>query len=120
MSIDNALLWLRTLHATAVAAVVAIGIYVYVPPFVPVFASMGADIPVSGRLLVASYPFAFLLPLAALAAESRLGPQSRWRRLLVPSAYAAAIAIICFVVLALYVPVFELSAATVVPAQVGL
>jgi type II secretory pathway component PulF len=98
---------------TAVAAVVATGIYVYVPPFVPVFASLGPDIPISGRILVASYPFAFLLPLAAAGCGIFLNPESSWRRLLAPLTYIVCIAVIVFVVLALYVPVFELSAAQV-------
>lgn len=102
--------WVDTAHATAVAAVVATGIYVYVPPFVPVFASFGPDIPISGRMLVASYPFAFLLPLAAAASGIFLNPKLLLRRFLVPLTYVVVIAVACFVVLALYAPVFALSA----------
>ena len=108
---DSAMRWFRTAHATAVAAVVAAGIYVYVPPFVPVFASLGPDIPMPGRLLVVSYPFAFLLPLATAASGIFLNSISPWRRLLVPLTYIVGIGVILIVVLALYVPVFELSAA---------
>ena len=106
--------WFRTAHATGVAAVVAAGIYVCVPPFVPVFASLGPDIPMSGRMLVASYPFAFLLPLAAATCGIFLSPKSSWRRLLVPLTYIEGIGVALFVVLALYVPVFEISAAQAV------
>jgi type II secretory pathway component PulF len=110
MSSGDTVRWLRTIHATAVAAVVAAGIYIYVPPFAPVFAAFGPDIPLSARFLMVSYPFAFLLPLAAFASGLRVDPSSRWRRLFVPSTYVAAIAVIAFVVWALYAPVFELSA----------
>jgi hypothetical protein len=111
MSGDRITRWLPTAHATAVAAAVATGIYVSVPPFVPVFASLGPDLPISGRILAAGYPFAFLLPLATAASGIFLNPNSPWRRLLVPLTYVAGIGVIFFVVLALYVPVFELSAA---------
>jgi hypothetical protein len=63
----------------------------------------------AGRILIASYPFAFLLPLAAAAAGSLLAARSRWQTLLVPLTYVIALAIICLVALVLYVPVFELS-----------
>ena len=108
---DSTTPWFRTAHATAVAAVVAIGIYVYVPPFIPVFASLGPDIPISGRVLVATYPFAFLLPLAVAASGTFLNPRSPWRKLLVPLTYIVSLGVLFLVVLALYVPVFELSAA---------
>jgi len=85
-----------------------VGIYVYVPPFVPVFAAMGPDLPLSGRVLVASYPFAFVLPLAAAASAMWLAG-SRWSKLLVPLTYVIALGIVCLVALVLYVPVFELS-----------
>ncbi|HEY3078047.1 MAG TPA: hypothetical protein VGJ74_22965 [Burkholderiales bacterium] len=62
-----------------------------------------------GRILLASYPFAFVLPLATAAAGSLLGAGSQWRRLLVPLTYVIALAIICLVALVVYVPVFELS-----------
>ena len=89
---------------------VATGIYVYVPPFVPVFASIGPDVPISGRVLVATYPFAFLLPLAVAASGTFLNPASPWRKLLVPLTYIVSLGVLFLVVLALYVPVFELSA----------
>jgi hypothetical protein len=105
----NTVRWLRTSHATAIAAVVAAGIYIYVPPFAPVFAAWGDDIPMSARLLMASYPFAFVLPLAAFVSGLRLDAKSRWRWFFVPSTYLAAIAVVAFVVWALYAPAFELS-----------
>jgi hypothetical protein len=110
MSNGDTVRWLRTIHATAVATVVAAGIYIYVPPFGPVFAAFGSDLPMSARLLMASYPFAFVLPLAVFASGLRIEPHSRWRWFYVPSTYVAAIAVVAFVVWALYAPVFELSA----------
>src|SRR6267142_2223308 len=96
--------------AQVVAAVVAAGIYAFVPPFVPVLASLGPDIPASGRILVAGYPFAFVLPLATAAAGSLLGAAgSRWQRLLVPLTYVIALALVCIVAMVLYVAVYELS-----------
>jgi len=90
--------------------VVAAGIYAFVPPFVPVLASLGPDIPASGRILVAGYPFAFVLPLATAAAGSLLGAAgSRWQRLLVPLTYVIALALVCIVAMVLYVAVYELS-----------
>src|SRR5206468_12281280 len=95
---DSTMQWSRTAHATAVAAVVATAIYVYVPPFVPVFASLGPDIPISGRVLVATYPFAFLLPLAAAAFGTVLNSRSAWRKLLVPLTYIVGLGVMVFVV----------------------
>ena len=97
-----------TIHATAVAGVVAVVVYVLVPPFVPVLARLGADMPPSARTLVAAYPFAIVLPLAALAAGTLLGARPAGR-LLVPLAYAIGGGVLCFLLLALQVPMFELS-----------
>ena len=100
---------IQTAHATAVGIVVATGIYIVVPPFVPVIAAMAPDVPTSARMLAAGYPFAFVLPLAAAALGIALKPESRGRRLLVPLTYVVGVAVAGFVALALYVAFFELS-----------
>jgi hypothetical protein len=69
---------------------------------------MGPDLPLSGRILTASYPFAFVLPLAAAAAGWR-ADGSRRRRLLVAVTYLIALGLTCWVALVLWVPMFELS-----------
>jgi type II secretory pathway component PulF len=84
----------------AVAAIV----YVLVPPFVPVLARLGNEMPVSARILIATYPFAIVLPILVAG----IGAMTRWR-LLVPIAYVVAAGIGVFLLLALYVPMFELS-----------
>ena len=61
--------------------------------------------PLSARILVAAYPFAIVLPLAT-AAAGFLRPGTR---LLVPIAYLVAAGVGAFLLLALYVPMFELS-----------
>ena len=84
---------------------VAAIIYVLVPPFVPVLARLGDEMPLSARILLSAYPFAGVLPLATAAAGF-------WRphaRLLVPLAYVVGGGVLVFLLLALYVPLFELS-----------
>ena len=100
---------LRALHATTVAAIVTAAIYLYVPRFEPVFAPLGSDLPLSARILMSSYPFAFLLPVAAVAAALLPSPSSRWLKLIVPSAYVIGLALVAFVAWASYAPVFMLS-----------
>ena len=82
---------------------VAAIVYGLVPPFVPVLTRLGPDMPLSARILIAAYPFAVVLPLAtAVAGFFDL-------RLLVPLAYVLGAAVLVFLLLALYVPMFELS-----------
>ena len=84
---------------------VAVVVYVLVPPFVPVLARLGDDMPLSARILLSAYPFAAVLPAATAAAGF-------WRPhapLLVPIAYALGSGVLVFLLLALYVPMFELS-----------
>jgi type II secretory pathway component PulF len=97
-----------TIHATTVAAALAVAIYAVVPPFVPVLARLGPDIPLSSRFLIAAYPFAIALPVVTVASGLWLGAKPG-ARLLVPLAYVVAGGIVCFLALALYVPLFELS-----------
>jgi type II secretory pathway component PulF len=100
---------LRALHATTVAAVVAAAVYLYVPRLEPVFAPFGSDLPLSARILMSSYPFAFVLPIAAVAAALMPQQSSRWLKVVVPSAYVIALVLVGFVVWATYAPVFMLS-----------
>jgi type II secretory pathway component PulF len=88
--------------------VVAAVVYSIVPPFVPVLERVGPDMPLSARMLLASYPFAIALPLAAAIAGIALGAR-RAARLVVPVAYAIGAGVLLFLALALYVPMFELS-----------
>jgi hypothetical protein len=88
--------------------VAAVAVYALVPPFVPVLARLGADMPTSARILVAAYPFAVVLPLAAAVAGMALGSRPA-ARLVVLAAYAIGSGVLVFLALALYVPMFELS-----------
>jgi type II secretory pathway component PulF len=99
----------RTLHAASVAAVVTVAVYLYVPRFEPVFAPFGPDLPLSARILMASYPFAFLLPVTAVAFGLLPAQSSRWLRFVVPTTYVLGLVIVCFVVWASYAPIFMLS-----------
>jgi cytosine/uracil/thiamine/allantoin permease len=101
---------LRTLHATAVMALVVIGIYLYVPRFVGMFELFGSDLPFSARLLMAAYPFAIVLPFGTTACALMLPADSPWRRLFMPSVYVMSIGLGFFVVWALHAPVLMLSA----------
>jgi hypothetical protein len=85
--------------------VAAAVVYVLVPPFVPVIVRLGDEIPLSARILLAAYPFAIVLPLGT-AAIGFLRPHAR---LLVPLAYAVGAGVALFLLLALYVPMYELS-----------
>ena len=96
--------WQRALHASAVLSLFAAVVYIYVPPFVHIFDSFGEDTPLSGRMLVAAYPYAFVLPVMAALAGLTCDAES-----LVPLAYIVAAGLLCFVGLALYVPIVELS-----------
>lgn len=79
--------------------------YLLVPPFVPVIARLGDAMPLSARVLLCAYPFAIVLPLATVAA-GLARPRSR---LLVPLAYSVGGGVLVFLLLALNVPMFELS-----------
>ncbi len=82
---------------------VAAIVYVLVPPFAPVLARLGDDMPLSARILMAAYPFAIVLPVATAAAGF-----FKLRRL-VPLAYVVGAGVLLFLLLALQVPMFELS-----------
>jgi hypothetical protein len=84
--------------------VVAAVVYALVPPFVPVLARLGHDMPLSAQILIAAYPFAIVLPLTAAIVGTLTHT-----RLLVPLTYLLAAGIAIFVLLALYVPLHELS-----------
>ena len=101
--------WLPAAHATAVAGAVAAWIYLGVAPFIPVLESLGPDLSLSGRILVAGQPFPIVLPLAAAAGGLLLGPGSRWNRLLVLLSYLVSLGIAALILLVLYVPAYELS-----------
>ena len=88
---------------------VALSIYVVVPKFDELFAFFGPNIPASSRILIASYPFAFLLPVFAAGLALVPGESSRWSRLVVPLVYASSFAIVVFVAVALYAPVYKLA-----------
>jgi type II secretory pathway component PulF len=85
--------------------VVAAVVYSLVPPFVPVMERLGDEMPLSARILLAAYPFAIVLP-AATAAAGLFRPRAR---LLVPLAYTIGAGVLVFLLLALYVPMFELN-----------
>jgi type II secretory pathway component PulF len=85
--------------------VVAAVVYVLVPPFLPVLARLGDEMPLSTRLLLAAYPYAIVLPAAA-AGAGLFRPRAR---LLVPLAYTVGAGVLVFLLLALYVPMYELS-----------
>ena len=61
--------------------------------------------PLSAHILLAAYPYAVVLPLGA-AVAGFVRPQAR---LLVPLAYAMGAGVLLFLLLALSVPMFELS-----------
>jgi type II secretory pathway component PulF len=100
---------LRALHATTVASLVAAAVYLYVPRFEPVFAPLGSDLPFSARILMSSYPFAFVLPVLAVAAVLLPSSSSRWLRFVVPTVYVTGMLLIAFVVWASYAPMFALN-----------
>jgi type II secretory pathway component PulF len=112
MSKDTAATWSKPIHAAVIAGMVAAGIYVYVPQFATLCEPLGEDLPISSQVLVTTYPFAFLLPLFALAIGWRLKSTPRWRTVFVPLTYIVAIALVCFVVWAIYAPMFELAKPT--------
>ena len=87
------------------ASIVAAIVYALVPPFVPVIARLGDQMPLSAHILLATYPYAVVLPLGAAAA----GCVRPHARLLVPLAYALGAGVLLFLLLALQVPMFELS-----------
>jgi hypothetical protein len=95
---------LRALHAIIVASVVCGAVYLYVPRFAPVFANF--ELPLSSRVLMAGYQFAFILPVVAAAAALLPSPSSPRLRYVVPGAYVIGLAILVFIVWATYAPVF--------------
>ena len=99
----------RAIHGGFVSGALVVAIYLVVPQFHELFADFGSNIPAPTRVLMAIYPFAFVIPVIVAALCLLPTDSSRWRYFVVPLVYVFSFAVIGMIAVALYLPVFQLA-----------
>ncbi len=85
--------------------------YIVVPRFVPILAPLGNDLPMSTRVLLAIYPWAFLVPVVSVGSLLLLPRTSQGVWFVVFGTYIVAALAVIFIFWALYTPMYDLAAA---------
>ena len=92
-----------------VGVAVAALVYFLVPRFVPVLVPLGDDLPASTRVLLAAYPWAFVVPVAGVAIVRFVRGSPRGLLITLLGTYLMAAFIVIYIIWALYSPVYELA-----------